>query len=77
MNKFWLKKYEKSVSNARKGKTMERRFPSKVFQHFNNDKECFALFQSGFCICFFDCQGCKCSQLSHNYIKCDLSDPDL
>ena len=42
MNNFWLKKYEKSVTEFRKGKTMERRFP-KVFQHFNNYKECFAL----------------------------------
>ena len=32
MNNFWLKKYEKSVTEFRKGKTMERRFP-KVF-HF-------------------------------------------
>ena len=43
MNNVWLRKYEKSITDVRKGKTIERRFPSLVFQHFNNDKECFAL----------------------------------
>ena len=39
-----------------------------------NDRECFAL--SHFtCICFFNCQSCKCGQLSHNYIKRDLGNP--
>ena len=28
MNKFWFKKYDKSLTNVRKGKTMEKRFPS-------------------------------------------------
>ena len=28
LSKIWLKKYEKSVTDVRKGKTMERRFPS-------------------------------------------------
>ena len=34
----------------------------------------FYFYQSklGFCICFFNCQSCKCGQLSHNYIKGDL-----
>ena len=82
MNNFWLKNYEKSVTEVRKGKTMERRFPSQVFQHFNNDKECFVLshfYQSklGFCICFFNCQNCKCGQLSHNHIKRDLGDTNI
>ena len=39
-----------------------------------NDRQCFAL--SHFtCICFFNCQSCKCCQLSHNYIKRDLDNP--
>ena len=47
-----------------------------------NDRECFALshlYQSklGFCICFFNCQSCKCGQLSHNYIKRDLGNPNI
>ena len=29
----------------------------------------------GFCICFFNCQFCKCGQLSHNYTKHDIGDP--
>ena len=41
-----------------------------------NDRECFAL--SDFtCIYFFNCQSCKCSQLSHNYIKHDLDNPNF
>ena len=37
-----------------------------------NDRECFALSHFTF-ICFFNCQTCKCGQLSHNYIiKHDL-----
>ena len=41
-----------------------------------NDRECFAL--SHFtCICFFNCQSCKCGQLSHNYIKRDLGNPNF
>ena len=41
-----------------------------------NDKECFAL--SHFtCICFFNCQSCKCNQISHNYIKRDLDNSTL
>ena len=43
MNNFWLKKHEKSVTDFRKGIRVERRFPSKVLQHFNNDSECFEL----------------------------------
>ena len=43
MDNFSLKKYEKSVTYVSKGKATERRFPSYVFQYFNNDKECFAL----------------------------------
>ena len=31
----------------------------------------------GFCICFFNCQGCKCGQLSHNYINRDLGNPNF
>ena len=62
MNNFWLKK---SVTDVRKGKTG-------LF--LVNDRECFAL--SHFtCICFFNCQSCKCGQLSHNYIKRDLGNP--
>ena len=30
-----------------------------------------------FCICFFNCQSCKCGQLSQNYIKRDLGDPNF
>ena len=30
-----------------------------------------------FCICFFNCQRCKCGQLSQNYIKRDLGDPNF
>ena len=41
-----------------------------------NDSECFAL--SHFtCISFFNCQRCKCSQLSHDYIKRDLGNPNF
>ena len=29
----------------------------------------------GFCICFFNCQFCKCGQLSHNYTKHDIGNP--
>ena len=29
-----------------------------------------------FCICFFNCQSFKCGQLSHNYIKRDLDNPN-
>ena len=43
MNNIWLKKYEESVTDIRKEKTMERQFPSEPFEHFNNDKDCFAL----------------------------------
>ena len=62
MNNFWLRKYEKSVTEV------------SVFQHCNNDKECYALshfYQSklSFCICFFNCQNCKCGQLSDSHIK--------
>ena len=43
-----------------------------------NDRECFAMFcKLGFCICFFNCQSCKCGQLSHNYIKRDLGNPNF
>ena len=31
----------------------------------------------GFCICFFNCQGCKCGQLSHNYINRDLGNQNF
>ena len=31
----------------------------------------------GFRICFYNCQSCKCGKLSHNYIKCDLSNPNI
>ena len=40
---FLVEKILKSVNDVRKGKTMETRFPSYVFQHFRNGKECFAL----------------------------------
>ena len=45
-----------------------------------NDRECFALshfYQSklDFCICFFNCQSCKCGHLSYTYIKRDLGYP--
>ena len=30
-----------------------------------------------FCICFFNCQSGKCDQLSHNYIKRDLGNPNF
>ena len=64
MNKFWLKKCKKSVTSARKGKTKER------------NKECFAL--SNFtCICFFNGQSCKCGQLSQNYTKRNLGNPNF
>ena len=39
---FLVEKILKSVNDVRKGKTMETRFPSYVFQHFSNGKECFA-----------------------------------
>ena len=61
MSNFWLKKGEKNVTNVRKGKSKERIF-------LVNDRKCFAL--SHFtCICFFNCQSCKCGQLPHNYIR--------
>ena len=41
-----------------------------------NDMECFALSYLTF-ICFFNCQSCKCGQLSHNYIKRDLGNPNF
>ena len=31
----------------------------------------------GFYICFFNCQSCKCGQLSHNHITRDLGDPNF
>ena len=31
----------------------------------------------GIGICFFNCQSCKCGQLSHNHIKRDLGDPNF
>ena len=39
----------------------------------------FYFYQSklGFCICFFNCQSCKCGQPSHNYIKRDLGNPNF
>ena len=41
-----------------------------------NDRECFAL--SHFtCICFFNCQSYECGQLSHNYTKRDLGNPNF
>ena len=41
-----------------------------------NDREYFAL--SHFtCIRFFNCQRCKYDQLSHNYIKRDLGNPNF
>ena len=40
---FLVEKILKRVNDVRKGKTMGRRFPSYVFQHFNYGKECFAL----------------------------------
>ena len=64
MNNFWLKK---SVTDVRKGKTG-------LF--LVNDRECFAL--SHFtCICFFNCQSYECGQLSHNYTKRDLGNPNF
>ena len=41
-----------------------------------NDMECFALSYLT-CICSFNCQSCKCGQLSHNYIKRDLGNPNF
>ena len=61
---MWLKKCEKSVTNVRKGKPRERTFPSFALSHFT-------------CICFFNCQSCKCGQLSHNYIKRNLGNPNF
>ena len=80
MNNFWLKKYGKRVTDVRKGKAMERRFPSsfQVFQYFNNDKECFALSHFTFTIkTRFFCQSCICDQLLHNHVKRDLGDPNF
>ena len=38
----------------------------------------FYLSKRGFCIfCFFNCQSCKYDQLSHNYIKRDLGNPNF
>ena len=78
------KKYEKSVTDVRKGKTMESWFPTQVFHQFNNDKKCFALCHFIFTIqnkvfgsVFFNCQSCKCGQPSHNHINCDLGDPNF
>ena len=49
-----------------------------------NNRECFALShfiftkqKPDFCICFFNCQSFKCGQLSHNYIKRDLGNPNF
>ena len=41
-----------------------------------NDMECFALSYLTF-ICFFNCQSCKCGQLSRNYIKRDWGNPNF
>ena len=37
----------------------------------------FYLSKQGFCICFFNCPSCKCGQLSHYYIKCDLGNQNF
>ena len=39
----------------------------------------FYFYQSklGFCICFLNCQMCKCDQLSHNYMKHNLDYPNF
>ena len=67
MNNFWLKKCEKGVTHVSKGKKRKGIF-------LVNEGECFALSHFTF-ICFFNCQSCKCGQLSHNYIKRDLGNP--
>ena len=86
MNKCSLKKYEKYITDIRNIKTMKRTFPSKVLQNFNNDKKiviiCIISFyfyqlKLGLGIYFFNCQSCKCGQLSHNYIKHNLGDPNF
>ena len=33
--------------------------------------------KQGFCICLFNCQSCKNGQLSYNYIKSDLGNPNF
>ena len=39
----------------------------------------FYFYQSklGFCICSFNCQSCRCGQLSHNSIMRDLGNPNF
>ena len=39
----------------------------------------FYFYQSklGFCICFFNCQSCRCGQLSHNSAMRDLGNPNF
>ena len=86
MNNIWLKKYEESVTDIRKEKTMERQFPSEPFEHFNNDKECFALSHFIFTNQNQDfvsvsstvsSSSCEWGQVSHDYIKRDLGEPNF
>ena len=71
MNNFWLKKCEKNVTDVRKGKTRGR------WEIFCIISFYFSPIKLGFYICFFNCRSCKCGQLSHNYIKRDLYDPNF
>ena len=68
MNNFWLKKVREKLVLEKESQRNE------LF--LVNDRECFA-FSHFTCICFFDCQNYKCGQLSHNYIKHDLGNPNL
>ena len=54
MNNCWLKKYEKSVTVVRKGKTKKRSFPSQRWGMFCIIPFYFYQSKLGFCICFFN-----------------------
>ena len=81
MNNFWMKKCEKTVTDVRKSNLEKEKQGKGVFL-FNNREFCISSFnfhqsKLGFCICFFNCQSCKCGQPPHNYIKRDLGNPNF
>ena len=80
VNNCWLKKCEKSVTDVRKGQEWKGDFlvkSSNVLITMGNLLHYLILFLPIKTRLLYIFMNWKCGQLSHNYIKCDLGDPNF
>ena len=83
--KAWINTYEQFLIEKVWKKCalcQKRKNKGKEFSQLTIGNFCFISFyfyqsKLDFCICFFNCQSCKCGQLSHDYIMHHLDNPNF